>query len=141
MQNSNFEQADRGLVPHLPILAAMAALQQNADGIAMTNRRTPMKKLIMGAALAALLASPAFAMSYDPEVGSGNINPSPYDVSAQNGGAFSNAYDYAPAQGERLDGIRAQATAPGVVYEDGHYIGQDPDPNVQLQLRRDWPYE
>lgn len=32
-----------------------------------------LKKLIMGAALATLVASPALAQSYDPSVGSGNL--------------------------------------------------------------------
>lgn len=34
-----------------------------------------MKKLIITAALASVIASPALAQSYDPSVGSGNIAP------------------------------------------------------------------
>jgi opacity protein-like surface antigen len=37
-----------------------------------------MKKILVIAALAASLASPALAQSWDPDVGSGNIAPPPY---------------------------------------------------------------
>lgn len=37
-----------------------------------------MKKALLIAALAASLASPALAQSWDPNVGSGNIAPAPY---------------------------------------------------------------
>jgi len=88
-----------------------------------------MKKLVIGAALAMLIASPVFAQSYDPDLGTGNV------LNVPAAGAGTHAFAYAPTQ--RLNGIRAQAGAPDTVYRDGHYIGQDPDPNVRLQLRRD----
>jgi opacity protein-like surface antigen len=99
-----------------------------------------MKKLIIGAAFAVLLASPAFAQAYDPNIGSGNIVSSPGDFASAP--AFG-AYAYAPAHGQRLRGIHAQAMAPDAVEQDGHNVGQDPDANVRLQLRRDapWTYE
>jgi len=37
-----------------------------------------MSKLIAAVALATLVAFPAFAQSYDPSVGSGNVNAGPY---------------------------------------------------------------
>jgi len=37
-----------------------------------------MSKLIAAVALATLVAFPAFAQSYDPSVGSGNVNPGAY---------------------------------------------------------------
>ena len=37
-----------------------------------------MKKLLVIAALAASIATPALAQSWDPDVGSGNIAPPPY---------------------------------------------------------------
>jgi hypothetical protein len=40
-----------------------------------TNRRRVMKTIIAAAGLATLIAFPAFAQSYDPSVGSGNIAP------------------------------------------------------------------
>ena len=36
--------------------------------------------------------------------------------------------------------IEANGCAPPV-YEGGRFIGQDPDPNIRLQLRRDWVNE
>jgi len=27
------------------------------------------------------------------------------------------------------------------MYVDGQYVGRDPDPNVRLELRRDWMHE
>jgi len=70
-----------------------------------------MKKLILGAALAVMAASPVLAQ-----------------------GA------YWPHRDTRLDGIRAQAPAAGTaaVFVDGQYAGADPDPNVRLQLQKDY---
>jgi hypothetical protein len=96
-----------------------------------------LKKLMMGAAFATLLASPVLAqtdaLNTDPGVS--------YTAGTQ-------SYAYAP----RARGSRAFAYVPraagqagsvysGRVYEDGAYVGQDPDPNVRLQLRRDYPWE
>jgi hypothetical protein len=74
-----------------------------------------MKKLILAAALATLVATPALAQ---------------YQYSA------------APRHGvvDRLAGIRAQALpsmSGGEVYVNGQYVGADPDANVRLELRRD----
>ena len=52
-----------------------------------------LKKIIIGAAFSALIASSAMAQSYQPEWGSGNIVPGP------NGGFVSAPYD-----GERFGG-------------------------------------
>jgi hypothetical protein len=67
----------------------------------------------MGAALATLLASPAFAQSYNPSYGTGNVNSPPAET---NGGAQRNvalpSYPNAPAQAaaaEHLSGARAEA--------------------------------
>lgn len=46
-----------------------------------------LKKIIIGAAFSALIASSAMAQSYQPEWGSGNIVPGP------NGGFVSTPYD------------------------------------------------
>jgi hypothetical protein len=70
-----------------------------------------MKKLIISAALATLLASPAFAQSYNPEDGTGNVG-SP--AAEMNGGrdmampAYPNAATQT-ASAERLDSVRAEA--------------------------------
>jgi hypothetical protein len=46
----------------------------------------------MGTALAAVIASPAFAQSYDPSVGSGNIVPPLSQPNPMIGGASTQAY-------------------------------------------------
>jgi hypothetical protein len=97
-----------------------------------------MKTLFLAAAALAL-ATPAFAQSYDPSVGSGNIahaqasRPGVYMQVAPQGydqGAFAQA-----RPGTRAPrGVQRSFT----VYDEyGHVIGADPDPNVRLQLRRD----
>ena len=105
-----------------------------------------MKKILVSAAFAVMLASPAFAQSYSPGYGTGNLVTLP----AAGGGApvaFSSAnsaYASAPRTSERLRGIRAEATSvndPDTVYVDGQYVGRDPDPNVRLELRKDWMHE
>lgn len=71
-----------------------------------------MKKLVLGAALALIAASPALAQ----------------------GGHHRNV--------TRLDTVRAQAMpsfGDGAVFVDGRYAGTDPDPNVRLQLQKDLP--
>lgn len=72
-----------------------------------------MKKLVLGlaAVLALTAASPTFARP---------VYTSRHAIQIQ-----------------RLDGVRAQAMRANPVFDDGHYVGTDPDPNVQLQLRRD----
>ncbi|MEJ2432383.1 MAG: hypothetical protein P8Y53_04160 [Pseudolabrys sp.] len=68
-----------------------------------------LKKLMIGAALGAMVATPAFAQAYDPNVGSGNIvspngghvyadTPAAYAHVAPGGGYYApgNAYAYAP---------------------------------------------
>ncbi len=54
-----------------------------------------LKKLIMGAAIAGVLAAPAFAQSYNPDFGTGNINP---PMQATTGKTFpgTGAYAYVP---------------------------------------------
>jgi opacity protein-like surface antigen len=88
-----------------------------------------MKKLIFGAGLAALLATPALAQSYNPSYGTGNSMPTP--PAWANVGAGGNAFAYAP-RGRRSAGSDS-------VYVDGKYVGTDPDANIRFQLERDPP--
>ena len=97
-----------------------------------------MKKLILGVALAGLLAAPAFAQSYNPDYGTGNVQQMPFSWQTQSGGV--NSLAYAPASG--LRGIRAEAlpsAAADPVYAYGHYVGADPDASIRFQLHRDPP--
>ena len=78
-----------------------------------------MKKLITAAALATVLVSPALAQSYHPDIGSGNIVPSPY------------------AQAPRVAPHAAFARVNrGVVMPDGA-VAQDPDRNIRFELNRE----
>jgi hypothetical protein len=52
------------------------------------------KKFVIGAALAALLGTAAIAQSYDPDEGSGNINPPVASLQGQQ--APNDAYAFAP---------------------------------------------
>lgn len=75
-----------------------------------------MKKLVLGlgAALAMIAAAPSFAQ--------------PNHATRQNV--------------QRLEGVRAQALpayGSDAVFVDGQQIGADPDPNVRLELQKDYP--
>jgi hypothetical protein len=88
-----------------------------------------MKKLILTAALATVLVSPALAQSYDPDVGSGNIVPSDYAHATANA---LEAHARAPH-----NGVNAFAREDrGVVFQDGA-VETDPDPNIRFQLNRE----
>jgi len=74
-----------------------------------------LKKLMIGLTFAAMLAAPAVAQTYDPEVGTGNVSAGPNGgglgaptVSGQFGGpyayeprSYSNAYAYQPRASQR----------------------------------------
>ena len=99
-----------------------------------------MKKLLSTIALVTVIATPALAQSWDPDVGSGNIAPAPYGENLNGSSVYQN------------DGFNAQAEAPrqmrrahhaaktkvsDSVYFDGQKVGADPDINVQSELQRD----
>jgi hypothetical protein len=107
-----------------------------------------MTKLLIAAGLAATITSTASAQSYSSGFGTGNV----IDLPALEHGGFSaastpaSAYAYAPenAAARSVRNTRAQALSPkdpDTVYEADQYIGRDPDPNVRLQLRRDWTHD
>jgi hypothetical protein len=90
-----------------------------------------MKTIIAALALATAIASPAFAQSYDPSVGSGNLTaqynaPAAQQLKLHNSvlGAYARVGNGAPVVGrsiQRQDGFRAY----------------DPDPNIRFQLNRE----
>lgn len=86
-----------------------------------------MKKLIAAAALATLIAAPAFAQSYDPSLGSGNIarQTAPFAVSPSGFGAYAQAVPGAVLRYSRAQNKHRQV------------IGADSDPNIRLQLQKD----
>ena len=62
---------------------------------------TTMKKIIMLAGFATLLASPSFAQSYSPSYGTGNIIKAPSATSSATG-----AFAYEPSRSRAYDGPR-----------------------------------
>lgn len=93
-----------------------------------------MKTLLITTSLLALLASPALAQSYNPDIGSGNLVPPP-------GGVYGEPWS---AAAPRMSGYAAHAMATqnsAIVVAQGRVVGRDPDPNVRLMLLRDWNYE
>jgi hypothetical protein len=104
-----------------------------------------MKKIFLSAALVMLFASPALAQSYSSGYGTGNV----IDFPALEHGGFnseSSSYAYEPSRSTRshMRGVRSEAMSPvdpDTVYENGQYVGRDPDPNVRLELRRDWTHD
>jgi hypothetical protein len=101
------------------------------------------KQLILGAALATLMAAPALAQSYNPTYGTGNTLPFSASWHGQSA-TFGLDHAYAPSSAllQRLRGIRAQAMPAATddpVYVYGRYAGADPDANIRFQLHRDPP--
>ncbi|HEX3338589.1 MAG TPA: hypothetical protein VHT68_05365 [Pseudolabrys sp.] len=107
-----------------------------------------MKKMILSAAVAMLLASPAFAQSYSSSYGTGNVINQPAlehggpawqgEFQGRSRGGFqggpyaqgSYAYEPPRATGHKHRGVRAETISPAdpdVVYENGQYVGRDPD--------------
>jgi hypothetical protein len=84
-----------------------------------------MKTLIITTALAAIIASPAFAQSYDPDLGSGNVSAHAAASQPKLYNAFG-AYAQVPHGGRTIVGSFARHGGAG-----------DPDPNIQFQLHRE----
>jgi opacity protein-like surface antigen len=66
-----------------------------------------MKKILVVAALATSLASPALAQAWDPDVGSGNIAPPPYGETVNGASIYQGGYG-----GYDGSGYAARAEAP-----------------------------
>ena len=75
------------------------------------------KKLLIAAALATAVASPALAQTAAPQ--RTQVQSAPFD------------------QGNRQNGRVNSINRSYDVYHNGQYVGSDPDPNIRLQLRRD----
>ena len=104
-----------------------------------------MRKLLIATGLAAMIASPALAQSYSAGYGTGNVVNQP----ALEHGGFAprdngeSAFAAAPRRGSRhVRALQGQSASDAeTVYESGQYVGRDPDPNVRLELRRDWTHD
>lgn len=85
-----------------------------------------MKKLLLSAAFAAVLATPAFAQSYNPDFGTGNVNP---PVASLHSNEAGSAFAYEPRTT-----YRRAVRHPHAVYDSyGEYPGHQ-------DLRRDSQY-
>jgi hypothetical protein len=84
-----------------------------------------MNKLLTTVALLAVFATPAFAQSYDPDLGSGNIAPM-YDVTSQ-----------PSAKHAKHSAQDAFARVSPVTPQTGVLTSTDPDPNIRFQLNRE----
>jgi hypothetical protein len=93
-----------------------------------------MNKFIAAVALATLVATPALAQSYDPDLGTGNIAPAPYAAAQTTDGFQAMAQaprHYAPAR-------ESSALKSDVVRDSqGNVVGADPDINIRSELQRD----
>ena len=78
-----------------------------------------MKTLVIAAALAAVTASPALAQTAQRHAMPQQMYPSQYDQTVG-----------------RTE--QPRSTNGNTVYENNQYLGADPDPNVRLDLRRDY---
>lgn len=99
-----------------------------------------MKKLILAAVLATVAGAPAFAQSYNPGYGSGNIAPNV--TSANPDGVFRYQPANQPALHARVayrqNGRAAFAQdITGSVAPREFYKGTDPDPSIRAELRRE----
>ena len=109
-KRSNFEQVAPRVPSHLQVMAAEAA-DNTMKEMAM------LKKLVMGAALAALLGTTALAQSYDPDEGGGNINPPVASLQGQHAPNADSAFAYAP---QRMRSTRAVRNWQGLPNQLGH---------------------
>lgn len=95
-------------------------------------------KAVVAAVLIAGSASVALADArFDVDLYRGNPAPEPIYAAQYQGAQYHNqdaraAYAYAPRS-------QALRSVPSAVYENGQYVGQDPDINVRLNLRRETP--
>jgi chitodextrinase len=78
-----------------------------------------MKTLVIAAALAAAVASPALAQTAQRRAAPPQMYPSQYDQTVG-----------------RTE--QPRSTNGNTVYDNNQYLGADPDPNVRLDLRRDY---
>ena len=86
-----------------------------------------MKQLVAAAAFGLVIASPAFAQSYDPDLGSGNLTYSPEgDVPGFYGGAYARVVPGGPAPYWQTP-----------LYDQyGNYIGTEAAPAVRHRRYR-----
>ena len=104
-----------------------------------------MRKILATVALVTALASPAFAQSYDPSIGTGNIAPVPGGQTAWSGSTQGVAGAGASAFARAVPGVdtaRGRSVRPAAtddshaVMSGGRMLGRDPDPFIRSQILR-----
>jgi hypothetical protein len=85
-----------------------------------------MNKLLTTVALLSVIATPALAQSYDPDLGSGNIAP-----------AYDTMTSQPSAKHVRHSPRDAFARVSPGATETGSLTSTDPDPNIRFQLNRE----
>ena len=103
-----------------------------------------MKKLLLSAALTAMLASPAFAQSYNAGYGTGNVINQP---ALEHGGSTASAARPLLLRRRASAPVTRAIRVPSRPYRrtiptpsmtsSGDYAGRDPDPNIRFELHRD----
>jgi N-methylhydantoinase B/oxoprolinase/acetone carboxylase alpha subunit len=88
-----------------------------------------MKKLLIGTAFVAMLATPALAQSFNPDYGTGNVNPA---VNSLYGGQRYDS-EGLTAHGSRSGGLGAYAYAPGRSARSRHWSS----PGRQSYIQRE----
>lgn len=135
---SNPEQAIQFIPSHVADSERHCSAAANEDGDETDEKTNP------SAALITVLASPAFAQSYNAGYGSGNVIDQP---ALEHGGSTASGSEAFAAAPPRVSARHARNTRheqtvspndPYTVYdESGDYAGRDPDPNIRFELHRD----
>ena len=86
-----------------------------------------MKKLVTAFAIATLVATPAFAKTSHPRQSAATQAVGPFIVSEAGYGAYAEANGDNTQYGPR-------------VISYGDYVRWDPDPNIRVQLMREYPF-
>ena len=93
-----------------------------------------MNRLLTIMAWLTVVATPALAQSYDPDLGTGNIAANPAAVSNQT--AASAVHQDARSAFARV--LPGASQSPSAAYdEQGNLAGTDPDANIRFQLHRE----
>jgi hypothetical protein len=101
------------------------------------------KKIIIAAAFVTVIAAPAFAQSFNPEDGTGNVLPfayAPTDHSGNNAYARSSANSAYAEHSAKSSYAKAPVATDSEsmdVINNGEVVGRDPDPFIRLMLKHE----